>query len=565
MSSLFAWPVVVILAAGVGTLFLISYLLQYRDKPGATWFILTLVGQATFCFAYGIGLTVWDPGLRMWFEIVAFIGLTWLGVPFLAFALGYTGRGQLVRSHWFRMLLAFPVVATVLLPFNGWHGLFWTDFEIDPVFGVATASYSFQPIAFFGVLGAGIVVGVATVVLLDTVLSYGPLYRREALAVALSPVPPIVGMFPWLFSFGPAPQLNTVALGLLPHVILDAYAFVGSGMFEFYPATSRAAERSTIDDLQNPVLVLENAGRIVDLNEAAESVLDLDRETVLTSELSDVLDGRLSLADLEDSSTDERITVDHDGRRLEYRVQPSPLRDSSGHHVGYTVQFQDVTREVQQKERLGVLNRVLRHNLRNDLSVILLYLENAADQTDDERIADNLRKAERKARDLVGTGETAREIEETIGSGAEPANPFELDRLLQKIARDTEAEHQAASIGIQCDPGTVALDDRVVASVVGELVENAVTHSESESPSVTIDATRGNDRLRIEVIDDGPGIPEHELDSLRQGDESSLEHGSGLGLWLVKWGAIKLGGDVSFDATADGTTATLIVPDGSDN
>lgn len=560
MSSLFAWPVLVVLSAGVGTLSLITYLLQYRDNPGATWFVLTLVGQATFCFAYGIGLTVWDPGVRVWFEIVAFIGLTWLGVPFLAFALAYTGRGQLVRSLWFRILLAFPVVATVLLPLNGWHGLFWTDFEIDPVFGVATASYSFQPIAFVGVLGAGTVVGIATVVLLDTVLSYGPLYRREALAVALSPVPPIAGMFPWLFGFGPAPQLNTVALGLLPHVLLDAYAFVGSGMFEFYPATSRAAERSSIDDLQHPVLVLEDAGRIVDLNDAAESVLGLDRETVVTRELGAVLDGRLTLADLEDSSSSERITVQNDGRRLEYRVQPSPLRDSSGHHVGYTVQFQDVTREVQQRERLGVLNRVLRHNLRNDLSVILLYLENAAHQTDDERIADTLRKAERKGTELVGTAETAREIEETISAGTEAATPFDLERLLEKIARETEAAYEGASISVDCDAGTVAISERVLASIVGELVENAVIHTERESPSVTIEATREDGRLTIDVVDDGPGIPDHELASLRAGDESSLEHGSGLGLWLVKWGSIQLGGDVAFDATADGTTATLTVP-----
>jgi hypothetical protein len=44
-------------------------------------------------------------------------------------------------------------------------------------------------------------------------------------------------------------------------------------------------------------------------------------------------------------------------------------------------------------------------------------------------------------------------------------------------------------------------------------------------------------------------------------EETALEHGSGLGLWLVKWGVGALGGTVTFDTT-DGTTVTLALPRG---
>lgn len=297
VSSIIAWPPLVVLAAGLGTLFLIGYLVQYRDKPGAKWFIVTLLGQAVFCFSYGIGLAVYDPTIRFWLEIVAFVGLSWLGVPFLGFALGYTGREQLLDSWVFRCLLVFPVASTIFLPLNPYHELFISDFEITPTFGVATATYTFEPIAFVGILGAGTVVGIGAALHFDTVVSYGPLYRGEAIAVALSPVPPIVGLFPWLFGFGPAATLNTIAIGMLPHVLLDAYAFVGKGMFEISPATNRVAERSTMDNLlDSPVIVLEENGRIVDVNDAAQRRLELDREAVITRPISRVFGDQLEFS-----------------------------------------------------------------------------------------------------------------------------------------------------------------------------------------------------------------------------------------------------------------------------
>jgi len=558
VTQILAWPVLVTLAAGAGTLYLIWYLLGYREKPGAPWFILTLLGQALFCFSYGFGLAVFDPTLRYWLEIAAFVGLSWLGVPFLGFALGYTGRGTLLQSWLFRGLLAFPAAATLLLPLNRWHNLFLTGFEVESTAGVATATYTLQPIAFFGVLGAAVVVGVGAVLLFDTVLSYGPLYRGEALAVALSPVPPIAGLLPWLFGFGPVPQLNTVALGLLPHVLLDAYAFVGSGMFEFYPATNRAAEQSTIEDLGSPVVVLEDGGRIVDLNDAAERLLGLDRQTVVKQPVAGVLDGRIQPDEFDGSGDSRQLSVRHEGRNLEFLVESSPLTDSSGNHVGYTLLFQDITETVQREERLSVLNRVLRHNLRNDLGVVQLYIDEAQRRSDDTAVEEPLGRAQTKVEELTRAGETAREIEATVGTTMTVTARDPAD-LLASLASSFEATYPEASIATHCSVDSIETDWAVLESVLEELVENAIVHADSESPAVTVEVTHCGDDVAFTVTDTGPGIPDHEVASLQSGRESALEHGSGLGLWLVKWGVMRLGGELAFDTTS-GTAVTVILP-----
>ncbi|MFC7056906.1 hypothetical protein [Halovenus salina] len=79
MSASLTWPVVLSLFAGVATVGLFAYLLTYREKPGASWFAATMVAQAVFLFAYGIGLTVFEEQLRLAFEVVALVGLSWLG------------------------------------------------------------------------------------------------------------------------------------------------------------------------------------------------------------------------------------------------------------------------------------------------------------------------------------------------------------------------------------------------------------------------------------------------------------------------------------------------------
>ncbi|MFC7188374.1 ATP-binding protein, partial [Halorubrum yunnanense] len=61
------------------------------------------------------------------------------------------------------------------------------------------------------------------------------------------------------------------------------------------------------------------------------------------------------------------------------------------------------------------------------------------------------------------------------------------------------------------------------------------------------------------VRDDGPGMPEMEADILETGEETPLNHGGGLGLWMVRMIVTQAGGDVSV-ATTDGTEVKLRVP-----
>jgi signal transduction histidine kinase len=64
------------------------------------------------------------------------------------------------------------------------------------------------------------------------------------------------------------------------------------------------------------------------------------------------------------------------------------------------------------------------------------------------------------------------------------------------------------------------------------------------------------------VADDGPGIPEQELAAIRKGTELPLEHGSGLGLWMVHWIVTRHDGTIDIAVSETGTTVSITLPHG---
>ena len=545
------WPVLGSLVAGGWSLYLARYLLQYWEKPGARWFVFSLTAQAVFCLAYGVGLTITDPALREAAEVVAVIALNWLGIPFLGFTLEYTGRGKLLRSWAYRALYIQPLFVTVLLPLDSYRQLFWTDFQIDQAFGVATVTYSFQPLFFLTVLGGTTVAGVGVLLLLDTVWSYGPLYRAEALAVGSSFGPPSIGLFAWLLGIGPAEQLNVLVYLLLPHIALDTFAFLGSGMFEFHPATSRAAERAALADLRQPVIVLDEAGRVVEMNGAAEGLFRAE-ESAITQPVSTVVG-----EEIPPDVTDKRLSVQSDGQQAEFRIDSSPLTDSGGNHVGYLLLFQDITEEVQRKEQLAVLNRVLRHNLRNKLTVAQGHIQVASSTVTDDASVSSLEQATGALQNLLDTSEQAREVERVLGENSDQQS-VELRPLLERLAEEMAGQDTDASVTVDSPALSMRTNELLLQAVIGQLLENAVEHT--DSPVVTVHVETDDEQLTLAVEDEGPGIPDHELRVLESGEETALEHGSGLGLWLIRWGVERLGGDLEFQTGADGTRAVVRLP-----
>ena len=235
-------------------------------------------------------------------------------------------------------------------------------------------------------------------------------------------------------------------------------------------------------------------------------------------------------------------------------VSITPVEDESGdvtHFVGFQ---RDVTERKRRERIISILNRVLRHNLRNGMNAV----SGRADLIAADRDGDVVEHAERireTAWDLIDLSENARRLETAIRADRSPA-PGNVVEQVETAAADLRASDTAADIRVDAPAEATALVTENVTDAIRELGANAAEHG-GDRPTVEIAVERTDGgHVEVSVADDGPGMPETERELLRGGTETPLEHGSGLGLWLVNWIVTAVGGtlDVTVD---DGTTVTV--------
>jgi len=203
----------------------------------------------------------------------------------------------------------------------------------------------------------------------------------------------------------------------------------------------------------------------------------------------------------------------------------------------------------EREQRLQVFNRVLRHNLRNDMTVVVNYAEFVADESDDPQVRQAAEKISSRGWDLVDLSEKARRVGDAMEG--DDAGPVEIDpeSVAVDAADAVRAEYPDTDIAVESGDTPPANAIPALDAAVENLCENAVEHNENPSVTVSVEERIDADDqrwVRITVADDGSGIPDHERAVLTEGEETDLEHGSGLGLWLVNWVVERSGGRLTF-------------------
>ena len=551
MLSAVPWPAGGAFVSGLISLVFIAYVWPYRAADGARLFMAMMGSITVWAVSYGVALLVFDPQLRVLLEIPIWLGTCFTSLLFLAFALEYTGRKAAVRSTGMAGLVALMIGFVALIATNPRHQLVWSDYRIEPTAGAATVAHTNEPWLFVILLVLMLLTAGAVLALIETFASYGPLYRSQTLALALSPLPILPAILLWVFDAGPVPQLNLAPLVFPAHLGLDMYAFFRRNMFELTPAARRTSDQTAIDDLGIGVVIVDDDGRIINANEEAADIVDTAKPDFLGKSL-DSIDLDIDLDEPEQRIRRER------SRPREYAVTVSRVEDTADSTVGHTITLQDITTERQREQRLAVLNRVLRHNLRNDLNVASGYLDVVADGVDDEEYAEMLETAKANTDSVLELGDKARMVERTLEADELGTEPIPLADLVDRVAEPIVAEH-GGSVDNEIPAGGIIHTNRqLLESVVANLIENGLEHG---GGSVTVSASTSVSTARIEVGDSGDGIPEHELSVIEEGRETDLEHGSGIGLWLIEWGVTALGGGVSYETSSEGTTAIVELPD----
>lgn len=330
--------------------------------------------------------------------------------------------------------------------------------------------------------------------------------------------------------------------------------------------------RSIIEAFPDPCFVVEGRnGKIIHVNEGATKLLDRPADDIRNTHVreffppgaqADALFDRLELDDyaigpMEYYQDGRPIAVQRpDGTTLPVRVTDRPL-SGRDHHL---IVMQNRATVRLQNQRRAVAHRLLRHNLRNELTAIRMIGEHLH-ETVDENQRQYTEELLAACDTLLSVSDKAHAANQVIDVDEVVIEVVDVAEAIGTIVDKLQMDHPEALIQVDVDDGmTVTTVPEAFSEAIRNIVENAIVHNEDETPVVSISVSELVDGLEIEVEDNGPGIPEHERTVVRTGSESPLEHGSGIGLWLVKWSVNLANGDVFFEETSEGTRVILWFP-----
>jgi len=228
--------------------------------------------------------------------------------------------------------------------------------------------------------------------------------------------------------------------------------------------------------------------------------------------------------------------------------------------------YTDITDRKRRERYVRVINRILRHNLRNELNVVFGFASEIETTTDDDRIAEFARRIETTGKRLSELAEGAATIKHVVEDGT-VADPDTVPvRPAAEAVRDRYANRYPESqISVSVPNDVEIRGDERFEDVLDQLVENAVAHGSTDAPRIEIAADRdpATGTVTVRVADDGSGIPES-VRAVITGDAevTQLTHNTGIGLWIVAWIVESYGGEIAFGPGIGGagTTVTLRIP-----
>jgi two-component system nitrogen regulation sensor histidine kinase NtrY len=312
----------------------------------------------------------------------------------------------------------------------------------------------------------------------------------------------------------------------------------------------RAYIETILDNITTGVLSIGPDGHITTLNRAAERILKIQSDDLKGKHYTDAFRTHKlePLIDLVDQlklqprpSMEKELGLDLTGKTLTLHINLSRLQEQNGEPMGSVVVFDDLS-ELIRAQKVAAWQEVAKriaHEIKNPLTPIQLSAQRLRkkyfeDSQDFHTIFDESTKI------IINEVNSLKTLVDEFSNFARmPApqpQPLDLHRVLQEAVLLYEGAHKDIQILRDLDDRMpiLILDRDQMKRVFVNLFENAVEAMNKRGRIWVTSRFEGQEqRVRIEVADEGIGIQPEDVDKLFVPYFSKKKSGTGLGLAIV--------------------------------
>jgi signal transduction histidine kinase len=226
----------------------------------------------------------------------------------------------------------------------------------------------------------------------------------------------------------------------------------------------------------------------------------------------------------------------------------------------YAIERYEHTEELQrQTAQMEFFNKILRHDMLNGMNVIRMRAKLLEENLDDEFV-DYAETIVDWSDDIIDlTRKVQRILNALTGEGDVELGPEDLSTVVADQADRVRGMDDDATVEVDLPDDLRVVADDLLEEVVGNVMTNAVDHSETGSPHVEVTAEVDFDAVHLRIADDGPGIDDERKQAVfERGESTSEARSSGFGLYFVASMLDLYGGDAAvYDADDGGAVFEL--------
>jgi len=334
------------------------------------------------------------------------------------------------------------------------------------------------------------------------------------------------------------------------------------------PEQRRSLEEAIVDTVREPLLVLDDALRVVVASRSFYRAFDVSRQETEGHPLYELGNGQWNISPLRKlleeiiphHTTIEEFEIEHDFPTIGRRTMLLNARKvfyEGNNSTSLLLAIEDVTeRRTLEREKDELLRQKdlllqeMNHRVNNSLQIIASILLLKAQTVQSEETRRHLRDAHERVMAVA----TVQEQLHPTPFGVEIEARNYLTRLCESLAASMILDDQPISLSVDAGEGSTTSDQAVSMGLIAtELVINALKHAFPGGAKghvvVRFEATAS--AWRLSVSDDGVGISSRLADAPVR---------TGLGTSIVEALTRQLAGRVSISAASPGTIVSVTVP-----
>jgi PAS domain S-box-containing protein len=346
---------------------------------------------------------------------------------------------------------------------------------------------------------------------------------------------------------------------------------------------ANAYNRSLIEASLDPLVTIDIGGKITDVNIATEMVTGHSREELIGTDFSDYFtepakaEAGYQQVFREGSVKDYALEIRHKEKgTTPVLYNATVYRDEEGKVVGVFAAARDITEKlrlesiaeaVNTMDSIGYVFSGVRHEIGNPINSVNMILGILSSKLPDlsqdairdylDRIMGQVGRVEFLLRSLKSFN-----MYETQEPQRIRIEQF-MEQFLPLVKDDLETKGIASDVKLDPHADTLYADPRALQQVLVNLIANAFDAlNERDHPRIALNVSKADGMVRIDVEDNGCGIPQDKVKDLFKPFYTTKATGTGLGLVIVKKMITRMNGTIEIKSRRDiGTVVTISLPE----